>query len=147
MVATLLLCRCNLWWFMFKSCNIWSGSSDGLSAALTNCTELAFKKGKLKNHYPIVDKNGVVFPDAETAYKLHKTGDIVKDRAIMIRIIAAKLRQYPRLTHHITARGGIEWLQTCSHIVGVKGSRWEGVGTESNFISCLIAAYEVVVDE
>ena len=65
----------------------------------------------------------------------------------MTRIIAAKLRQYPRLAQHITARGGVEWLETCSHIVGVKNSRWEGVGRESNFISCLIAAYEIVVAE
>lgn len=132
---------------MFKPCNIWSGSNDGLSAALTNCTEIAFRKGKLKNHYPIVDKNGVVLPDSEAAYKKYKTGDLNKDMAIMTRIIAAKLKQYPRLVKHIAKRGGTEWLESCSHIVGVKNSRWEGVGIESNFISCLIAAYEIVINE
>lgn len=132
---------------MFKPCNIWSGSDDSLSAALTNCTEIAFRKGKLKNHYPIVDKNGVTLADSETAYKKYKTNDLDKDKAIMIRIIAAKLRQHPKLVEHTTKRGGVEWLETCSHLVGVKNSRWEGVGRESNFISCLIAAYEIVINE
>jgi len=99
--------------------NIWSGSSEmnGLGAALTNPTELSFKKGKIKHHYPVVFNN------------------------------QSLLEQHPQLLSAITFRGGVAWLKTCSHRVRVKSSRWEGVGRKSNFIACLIEAYtEVIAD-
>ncbi|MGL5034280.1 MAG: hypothetical protein ACRC6M_10835 [Microcystaceae cyanobacterium] len=123
--------------------NIWSGCKDlnGLGAALTNPTELAKRKGILKGHYPVNFK-GSIFADSEAAYKFYKTGILADDMAVMIEIIKAKLQQHPRLTAAIARHGGVEWLEACSHIVGVKRSRWEGTGKSSNFIVCLIKAYE-----
>jgi hypothetical protein len=60
----------------------------------------------------------------------------------MTKIIRAKLIQHPSLTIQIAENGGASWLQTCSHLVGVDGSRWEGFGDNSAFIRCLSDAYE-----
>ena len=126
-----------------KEINIWSGCSIGIVAALTNPTELAFRKGNLKNHYP-VEFNGKVFRDAEAAYQNHKFGHLQQDMTIMTEIIVAKLQQHPRLLKTIAKYGGVAWLEQCNHIVGVRGSRWEGLGRKSNFIQCLISAYILV---
>lgn len=45
-------------------------------------------------------------------------------------------------TEGVRERGGVGFLECCSHLVGVRGSRWEGRGRESRFIRCLIAAFE-----
>jgi hypothetical protein len=119
--------------------NIWSGSK-GLGGALTNPTVLSRRKGSIKKDYPVTDKNGKVWKDAETAYKAFKTGDIAADVGIMARIITAKLKQHPKLVEAITERGGEDWLATCSHKVN-GNARWEGVGRDSNFIKALIIAY------
>ncbi|MDQ3399021.1 MAG: hypothetical protein M3511_14885 [Deinococcota bacterium] len=123
--------------------NISSRSQDPFLAALTNPTELAKRKGNLKRSYPLRDKNGRVWADSEAAYKAFKTGDTPRDEGIMVRIIAAKLQQYPELLRGIEDRGGVAWLEQCSHVVGVRNSRWEGKGRDSRFIRCLIAAFEV----
>ena len=120
--------------------NIWSGSDIGLGAALTNPTELAFRKGKLKNHYP-VEFRGELFPDAEAAFKKFKVGEIKADIRLMAVIIGAKLEQHPRLFNAIRENGGVNWLKKCSHIVGVRGSRWEGKGLDSNFILALCIGF------
>ena len=120
--------------------NIWSGCENGLGAALTNPTELAFRKGKLKNHYP-VEFRGELFPDAEAAFKKFKVGKMKADVELMAEVILAKLQQHPRLYNAIKQNGGVDWLEKCSHIVGVRGSRWEGKGTDSNFILALTLAY------
>jgi hypothetical protein len=124
--------------------NISSNSKDSLLAALTNPTELSYRKGNIKCHYPITDNNGEIWKDAEQAYKRFKVGEIEKDMGIMTRIIVAILKQYPALLVAIEKRGGIEWLKTCSHIVGITNSRWEGRGMNSKFIVCLTNAYAVV---
>ena len=122
--------------------NISSRSSDPLLAALTNPTELARRKGNLATSYPLVDKTGRVWRDAEAAYKAYKTGDTPRDERVMVRIITLKLKQHPELVEGITVRGGVAYLERCDHLVGVKGSRWEGRSRESRFIRCLIAAFE-----
>ena len=127
---------------MQQPINIWSGSNIQLGAVLTNPTELSFRKGKLKYHYP-VEFRGQIFPDAEAAYQHFKTGNLEEDMAVMTKIIVAKLQQHPRLFHAIAANGGIAWLEQCSHKV-VGNVRWEGVGRSSNFIVCLIRAYAIV---
>lgn len=126
--------------------NIASFSSDSLLAVLTNPTELAFRKGNLKQHYPITDKNGKVWSDAEAAFQHFKTGDLEKDKTIMIKIIATKLRQYPQIIKAVEERGGVDWLKSCNHII-VGNSRWEGEGLQSNFIVCLCEAYQAVIDD
>lgn len=120
--------------------NIWSGCDVPIGAALTNCTELAFRKRKLKFHYPVVFQ-GMEFADAETAYQHHKTGDLEHDINLMVFIIKAKLEQHPQLKREIDKLGGKEWLEKCSHIVGVRNSRWEGTGLNSAFIFALTCAY------
>ncbi len=77
--------------------NISSRATDPLLAALTNPTELARRKGKLARSYPVTDKNGKRWPDSGAAYKAFKTGDTQRDEQVMVRIIAAKLRQHPEL--------------------------------------------------
>ena len=66
-----------------KGINIWSGCSIGIGAALTNPTELAFRKGNLKNHYPVEFK-GRVFRDAEAAYQNHKFGHLQQDMTLTL---------------------------------------------------------------
>lgn len=122
--------------------NVSSRATDPFMAALTNPTELARRKGRLDRSYPVVDKTGKRWLDSEAAYKAFKTGDTPRDERVMVRIIAAKLRQHPELIEGIKERGGVAFLERCTHLVGVKNSRWEGYGRESRFISCLIAAYE-----
>ena len=122
--------------------NICSRSTDPFLASLTNPTELARKRGRLARAYPVIDKNGRVWTDAEAAYKAHKSGDTPRDERVMVRIIAVKLEQHPELLSGIRERGGVAFLERCDHLVGVRGSRWEGCGRESRFIRCLIAAFE-----
>lgn len=120
--------------------NIWSGCDDWLGAALTNMTELAFKKGKLDQHYPITSIDGIQYRDAEQAYKYYRKGKLPYDAVVMQRIIERKLRQYPELVDEIEARGGAEWLLKCSHITG-RADRWTGRGKDSLFIRTLTTAY------
>ncbi len=122
--------------------NIWSGCEIGIGAALTNPTERAFRKNKIKNHYPVTF-NSVRFGDAESAYQEYKTNELQQDIELMTEIIVCKLNQHPRLIEGIARRGGVQWLERCCHIVGVKNSRWEGQGVKSNFILCLIFAYQI----
>ena len=124
--------------------NIWSGSDIGLGAALTNPTELAFLKGKLKNHYPVIFNNQT-FVDAEAVYQKFKSDQALENFELMTAILVAKLEQYPRLFGAIERNGGVTWLEKCSHIVGAKNRYWEGKGRSSKFISCLISAYEILV--
>lgn len=125
--------------------NISSRSADPFLAALTNPTELARRKGNVTRSYPLVDKTGRVWRDAEAAYKAYKTGDTPRDERLMVRIIALKLKQHPCLVEGIKARGGIAFLERCDHLVGIKGSRWEGKERHSRFIRCLIVAFETVL--
>ena len=122
--------------------NISSISSNSLLAALTNPTEIARHKGNLRRSYPVVDTTGKRWAASESAYKAFKSGDTPRDERVMVRIISAKLEQHPELVAGIGARGGVSFLEQCDHLVGVRGSRWEGRGRDSRFIRCLIAAFE-----
>jgi hypothetical protein len=124
--------------------NISSRATDPFLAALTNPTELARRKGHLDRAYPVVDKTGKCWPDSEAAYQAFKTGDTARDERVMVRVIAAKLQQHSELVDGIEERGGVAFLERCTHLIGVRNNRWEGRGRESRFIRCLIAAYEDV---
>lgn len=127
--------------------NIYSGE-EGLGGGLTNPTELAHGKGKIKHHYP-VELLGSVFPDAEAAYQALKldpakfpTESDAYNDGLMVDILAAKFRQHPKLERVVRDRGGVLWLETCSHVVGGSDSgRWEGYGRCSRFIRNLIEGY------
>lgn len=129
--------------------NIWSGNRR--LAVLTNPTELAFKKGNLKYHWPVyVSEQG--YSDVEAAYHALKVPDMdfqaLQD--LLISLIACKLRQYPVLVSCIQLSGASEWLKKCSHFTGARTQsfkQWEGQGIESAFIRCLLKAFEQVREE
>jgi hypothetical protein len=123
--------------------NIFSGE-PGLGGALTNPTELARQKGCIQQSYPITFA-GRHWPDVETAYKRLKRDTPAENDALMVELIATKLRQHTRLRDAITARGGVAWLKTCSHHTNARSESfqsWEGTGEESRFIRDLVAGYE-----
>jgi len=133
--------------------NIISGSNDALSAALTNPTTIAKRKGTIIKDYPVM-YNGIRYPDAEAAYKSSKVNDDVlakkgqidpRNNEIMQKILVVKLEQYPNLVTGITGRGGVEFLEASSHI-GF-GNRFEGQGKNSAFINNLIEAYKTVAGQ
>jgi len=115
--------------------NIWSGSRT--LAVFTNPTELAFRKGNLKNHYP-VEFRGEVFPDCEAIYWRFKKSepDLM---AFMVEFMQAKLLQYPVLMQTIDLSGGIDFLNKCYH--KVNGGWWESSHKEDRFMTCLKKAY------
>lgn len=126
--------------------NIYSG--DPLRAVFTNPTELAFKKGSLRQHYPIY-YNKVKFVDVEEAYQIIKRispwMSFEKLQDLIVDLIEIKLRTYPLLVQTITESGGDDWILACSHFTYAKTDdfrRWEGTGEESAFICCLLKAYQ-----
>lgn len=132
-----------------KPGNIFSGERSARTV-LTNPTELAYKRGNLRQHYPVMFR-GKLYPDAETAYQHEKLMGpylTLRERVkLCTEVIACKLRQHPQLVDFITLNGGVPWLEQCSHFVHAKSSalsEWEGVGRDSAFIRSLIQAYQEV---
>jgi hypothetical protein len=64
------------------------------------------------------------------------------DMNLMYKLQMKKFANHPELVQEITNRGGVKFLEASEHTVGVKGSRWEGKGTDSNFIKVLIRSYQ-----
>ena len=125
--------------------NIFSGES-GLGAALTNPTELARRKGRVAQSYPVVFA-GKRYPDVETAYHLlaDKADTVCTDR-LMAELIAAKFRQHSELAQSVASRGGAAWLAQCTHWTGAQSQsarNWEGAGLSSRFIRNLVKGYEM----
>jgi hypothetical protein len=135
--------------------HIFSGSDDGLLAALTNPTELAFSKGKLKNHYPITDKQGIVHADAEAAFQFYKdkseainkpSMEESKNYKLMVAILDAKLKQHPRLVESMKKRANScgftvdEYLEICYHQPTSKNTVWETNG-QNWFMTALREAF------
>ncbi|WP_254449581.1 hypothetical protein, partial [Anabaena sp. UHCC 0253] len=57
------------------------------------------------------------------------------------------LEQHPKLFAAITQRGGVEWLENCTHYVtSARDNYWEGKGKESPFIRALIEGYSRVLE-
>ena len=115
--------------------NIWSGNRQ--LAVLTNPTELAFRKGSLRNHYPVTYRDRV-WPDCEAIYWHFKRSEQDLE-AFMIDFMVAKLKQYPVLVESIDLSGGIEFLAKCVH--RVNGGWWESCHPEDRFMNCLRKAY------
>lgn len=123
--------------------NIWSGSRR--LAVFTNPTELAFRKGNLKHHWPIrfLDQD---YSDVEIAYHAlkqpwHSFEDL---QDMMVDIIVCKFRQHSVIFDSIKLSGGTNWIKKCSHYTNAwtkAFKRWEGKGIESAFILCLLRAY------
>ncbi|MBK1990172.1 hypothetical protein A0J48_022035 [Sphaerospermopsis aphanizomenoides BCCUSP55] len=149
--------------------NIGSRSSDPLGAAMTNPTVKAKELGKIQGEYPVSFRDnaavtagkygpetytqdkpaGVPFVSAEQAYQHYKTTVPLGEPRIqlMAEIIQAKLEQHPKLFAAITQRGGVEWLENCTHYVtSSRDNYWEGKGKESPFIRALIEGYSRVLE-
>lgn len=120
-------------------------NTPGLGGALTNPTVLAKRKGNVQQDYSVTMR-GRTFPDAEAAFwALGKDEPFERQERLCAEIVAAKLRQHPRLLRAITAEGGVAWLERCSHYTGAHSpsfQRWEGTGRDSAFLRALIAGYE-----
>lgn len=124
--------------------NIWSGAV-GIGGALTNMSERAKEKGCIKHSYP-VKVNGVNYPDSEAAYQALKVqgADDFND-GLMIDLICLKFVQNPKLMDLTTSKGGVAWLEKCSHFTQAKSPRmqsWEGQGYGSRFICNLVHGYK-----
>lgn len=64
---------------------------------------------------------------------------------IMYDLIRTKFNKYKQLIVEINKRGGLEFLEKCSHIVS-GNKNWEGIGYKSNFIKILIFSYRSVTN-
>lgn len=91
--------------------------------------------------------------DVEGPYKANKSKNTNPEEALkedmntMYTLQVQKFRQNPELIDEINNAGGLEFIKKSSHVVGVKNSRWEGVGMQSNFIKVLVKSYEKVSKE
>ncbi|MBD2309705.1 hypothetical protein H6G17_30245, partial [Chroococcidiopsis sp. FACHB-1243] len=144
--------------------NISSGSQDPLGAALTNPTVKSKAKGRIQGDYPVSFRDnpavkagtygpetysqdkpaGVPFASAEQAYQHYKTALPLGEERIelMAEIIQAKLEQHPKLYQAIASRGGVQWLENCTHYVtATHDSYWEGRGDRSPFLRALMTGY------
>lgn len=144
--------------------NISSGSQDPLGAALTNPTVKSKAKGRIQGDYPVSFRDnpavkagtygpetysqdkpaGVPFASAEQAYQHYKTALPLGEERIelMAEIIQAKLSQHPKLYQAIAERGGVQWLENCTHYVtATRDSYWEGRGDWSPFLRALMTGY------
>ncbi|MEI2579958.1 hypothetical protein [Scytonema sp. PRP1] len=149
--------------------NIGSRSPDPLGAALTNPTVKAKELGNIKGDYPVSFRDnaaapagkygpeaytqdkaaGVPFLSAEQVYQHYKqTVPLGEQRVqLMAEIIQAKLEQHPKLFEAITQRGGVAWLENCTHYVtSSRDNYWEGKGKDSPFIRALIEGYSRVLE-
>jgi O-acetyl-ADP-ribose deacetylase (regulator of RNase III) len=149
--------------------NIGSRSPDPLGAALSNPTVKAKELGNINGDYPVSlgdnaavpagkygqetytqDKPaGVPFLSAEQAYQHYKQTVPQGEQRVqlMAEIIQAKLEQHPKLFEAITQRGGVEWLENCTHYVtSSRDNYWEGKGKDSPFIRALIAGCAKVLE-
>ncbi len=121
-----------------------SSHTPGLGGALTNPTALAKRKGNVQHDYSVTLR-GRTFSDAEAAFHTLCTDEsFARQEAICAEIVEAKLRQHPRLRTAIAARGGLAWLECCSHFTRARTpgfQRWEGAGRESAFLRAVMAGY------
>lgn len=127
--------------------NIFSGA-PGLGGALTNMSERAREKGRIKHSYPVVI-NDVRYVDSEAAYQALKIpGNDEYNDGLMIDIIALKFKQNTKLFDLVKKYGGAAWLEKCSHFTNAKSASfqsWEGQGNGSRFIRNLVFGYKKAV--
>jgi len=117
-----------------------SPDAKGLGGALAQATELSFRKGNIKQHYPVT-WGGQTYEDAARAYQLNRSEDPYTNDSLMADIFATKLLAYPRLLNAIIERGGALWLEQCSHDDGDVITLWSGTSYKSRYIRSLIQGY------
>lgn len=118
-----------------KGINISTKSSDKLGRELTNPNWGAKNIMDIEAEYK-ANASKIKAPglNAEEALRY--------DMNLMYKLQMKKFKAHPELIKEITDRGGVAFLSASEHTVGVKGSRWEGKGTNSNFIKVLIKSYQ-----
>lgn len=119
--------------------NIYTGASDPLGRALTNPTWGSKKDGV--NYYD-VESEFKANASRQKAKDLNPEEALKYDKNLMYKLQLKKFEQNPELIDQINERGGLDFILASSHVVGVKNSRWEGLGEKSNFIQVLAKAYE-----
>lgn len=127
--------------------NIYSGTL-GLGGALTNMTDRALEKQRIKHAYPV--KVGEVdYIDVESAYQALKVaGQHDYNDGLMVDLICLKFKRHTKLFDLVKQCGGEKWLERCSHLTGAKSASfqsWEGQGVESRFIRNLIVGFNKAV--
>ena len=99
--------------------------------------------------YPI-EFEGQLYADAEAAYQDQKTKYSNKTKSagstydLMVKILTAKLQQYPQMIDEIKKQGGTPWLSKAVHQPTNKNSVWE-TGGQNWFVLSLVDAYTKVL--
>jgi hypothetical protein len=118
-----------------KGINISTKSSDKLGRELTNPNWGAKYIMDIEAEYK-ANASRIKAPELNIEEALKY------DMNLMYKLQMKKFKAHPELVQEITNRGGVKFLEASEHTVGVKGSRWEGKGTNSNFIKVLIKSYQ-----
>jgi hypothetical protein len=118
-----------------KGINISTKSSDKLGRELTNPNWGAKNIMDIEAEYK-ANASRIKAPE------LNMDEALKYDMNLMYKLQMKKFKAHPELVQEITNRGGVKFLEASEHTVGVKGSRWEGKGTDSNFIKVLIKSYQ-----
>lgn len=118
-----------------KGINISTKSSDKLGRELTNPNWGAKNIMDIEAEYK-ANASKIKAPNLNAEEALRY------DMNLMYKLQMKKFKAHPELIKEITDRGGVAFLSASEHTVGVKGSRWEGKGTDSNFIKVLIKSYQ-----
>lgn len=123
-----------------KGINIYSKSSDILGKRLTNPNWYAKDLMDVETPYKAnASKIKASHLNAEDALRY--------DMTLMYKLQVQKFRKNPELIDEINESGGLQFILNSEHSVGVKNSRWEGRGIESNFIKVLSQSYTTVAKE
>jgi hypothetical protein len=120
--------------------NISSRATDKLGKRLTNPNWYAKDLMDVEAPYKAnASKIKAPHLNAEEALKY--------DMNLMYKLQVQKFQKNPELIDEINERGGLEFIKQSSHVIGVKNSRWEGEGMNSNFIKVLSRSYTTVAKE
>jgi alkylated DNA repair dioxygenase AlkB len=123
-----------------KGINIYTKSLDKLGRELTNPNSGAKNIMDIEAEYKAnASKLKAPNLNAEEALRY--------DMNLMYKLQMKKFKAHPELIKEITDRGGVAFLEASTHTKNdgtpiTIGSRWEGKGTNSNFIKVLIKSYE-----
>ena len=120
--------------------NIYSKSNDPLGKRLTNPNWYAKDLMDVETPYK-ANASKIKAPQLNAQEALRY------DMNLMYKLQVQKFQKNPELIDEINERGGLQFILNSEHTVGVRGSRWEGKGTDSNFIKVLAQSYITVAKE
>lgn len=87
------------------------------------------------------------YVDVEQAYQLCKPKNLLFDSKtkfdVMLELLIIKLQTYPKLIEGIDFKGGLDYLNNCTHQPTKQNTCWE-TGGQNMFIKLLIEAYKTV---